>query len=172
MNIQQEILNNINNRYILLKKGDIYSIIDKIRRTMVVIDDPIIDKSELIKAMLDLKVEIYDDPKKLPLATEKPVSDFKFPDTIKVFIKKIYDQNTKETGSIISAITQSMVNYEQKREIESLLEHYAFTVLYPGEGLNLYSDINSDTVSIVVIKGINYLPYKDIDGQETNLFNW
>lgn len=172
MNIQKEILNNINHKYILLKIGETYSIIDKNRRTMVVIDDPIINKTELIKAMKELNVEIYHDPRKLPLATEKPISDFSIPNSIKVFIKKIYDNKANETGTIISAITQSKVNYKQKRRIESLLEHYAFNVLYPGEGLNLYTDINSDTVSMVIIKGINNLPNVDLDSEEKNLFDW
>ena len=65
-----------------------------------------------------------------------------------------------------------MVNYEQKRKIETLIEHYAFTVLYPDEGLNLYTDIHSDTVSMVIIKGINNIPSKNIDGKETNLYDW
>lgn len=172
MNIQKEILNNINTRYILLRKDTTYSIIDKIRRTMLIIDDPVINKGELIKKMLSLNVEVYDDPKKLPNPTEKPVSNFKFPPQIKVFIKKIYDQDKNETGAIISAITPSMVNYTKKRKIEALIEHYAFTVLYPTEGLNLYTDINSDTVSMVIIKGINNLPNKNIEGLETNLYDW
>jgi len=49
------------------------------------------------------------------------------------------------------------------------MEHYAFQVLYPREGLNIYSSIHNDTVSISVIRNINNLPSED---DEKELYNW
>lgn len=74
------------------------------------------------------------------------------------FIKKLYDQNGKETGAILSVVFGAPTNIQQKNIIENRLIQYAFDTLYPGEGLNIYRDIYIDTPSITVIKNINKLP--------------
>ena len=78
------------------------------------------------------------------------------------FIKKLYDQNGKETGAILSVVFGSPTNIQQKNIIENRLIQYAFDTLYPGEGLNIYRDMYIDTPSITVIRNINNLPDQQI----------
>jgi hypothetical protein len=78
------------------------------------------------------------------------------------FIKKLYDQNGRETGAILSVVYGAPTNIQQKNNIENRLIQYAFDTLYPGEGLNIYRDKNIDTPSITVIKNINNLPDQQI----------
>ena len=63
-----------------------------------------------------------------------------------------------------------MINREEKLRIEKILEHYAFQVLYPDEGLNVFSSTYDDTASISVIRDINNLPYEDVENKE--LYYW
>jgi len=171
--IHQDILQNINTRYVLYKRDDnSYSIIDKLKRVIVSVDDPIINFKKLVETLLNKQIDIYLNLNDLPDAIEKPIEFTENAKTLKIFIKKIYDENGKETGSIISAITDKLItNYQEKRNIERLLEDYAFTVLYPYEGLNLYTDINTDTISITVIRNINDLKYRDIDPNEAKIMD-
>ncbi|WMW77314.1 hypothetical protein RF683_07400 [Flavobacterium sp. 20NA77.7] len=78
------------------------------------------------------------------------------------FIKKLYDQNGKETGAILSVVFGAPTNIQQKNIIENRLIQYAFDTLYPGEGLNIYRDMYIDTPSITVIRNINNLPDQKI----------
>jgi hypothetical protein len=172
MEIHKEILNNINTRYVLLRKGNNYVIVDKNRRTMVVIDDPIINFTKLIKSMLESNVVVYENPNDLPVPSETLVAHKTIPSKYKLFIKRIYDKNSKETGAVISALTDRLLDRQEKERIEKIIEQYAFTVLYPREGLNMYSDTNFDTASMTIIKGINNLPYENIDGEQTEVFDW
>lgn len=168
MDIQKEILGNINTRYVLLKKDDKYYIIDIKTRALVAVDNPIINYEELIKAMLNREVKVYDNVKSLPSPVEHSVRSK--PNSIKIFIKKIYNELGAETGVIITAITPTSINVYNKKSIEKIMENYAYNVLYPYEGLNIYSNTYDDTASITVIKGINTLPSQNIDAQE--IFDW
>ncbi|GAB3915405.1 hypothetical protein [Mucilaginibacter boryungensis] len=172
MDLQRDILNNLNSRYVLVKRNDTYVIVDKQRKSMVVLDNPIINMSELIKAMINKNVEIYDNVKLLPSPTEKLVymSESK-PNSFKVFIKKIFDQDRRQTGVIISAITSSAIGRVEKKRLEEMMEQYSFNVLFPNEGLNVFSNTYSDTASIVVITGINSLPNVLLDDSR-DLYNW
>jgi|GEM_PF-922466 len=173
MEIHTDILNNINTKYVLLKQREEYIIIDKNRRTMVIIDDPLINFQFLINTMIENGVKIYNNVKELPKAEEFLIKEDSFPPAYKLFIKKIYDKNANETGAIISALTNKRIDKLEKQNIENRIKNYAFTVLYPREGLNIYSDVNSDTASITAIKGINNLPYQDIDsGEQSDLYEW
>jgi len=78
------------------------------------------------------------------------------------FIKKLYDQNGKETGAILNVVFGSPANIQQKNIIENRLSQYAFDTLYPGEGLNIYRDMYIDTPSITVIRNIDNLPDQQI----------
>lgn len=78
------------------------------------------------------------------------------------FIKKLYDQNGKETGAILSVVFAAPTNIQQKNNIENRLIQYAFDTLYPGEGLNIYRDMYIDTPLITVIRNINNLPDQQI----------
>lgn len=172
MEIHNDILNNINSRYVLLKKDIGFIIIDKTKKSMVIINDPIIDKEKLIQTMIEKGVEVYDNPNKLPQPSEIPFNGKDIPTAFKLFIKKIHDKDGKETGAIISALTNHMIDINEKRRIERIMEDYAFTVLYPNEGLNIYSDVNFDTASLTIIKGINNLSDQDINWTETQLYKW
>ncbi len=81
---------------------------------------------------------------------------------MRVFIKRLFDQNGKETGAILSVVFGEPTKIQQKNIIESRLIQYAFDKLYPGEGLNIYRDMYIDTPSITVIKNINDLPEQNI----------
>lgn len=81
---------------------------------------------------------------------------------MKVIIKTLYDEKGNETGSILSAILGQATNVHQKIAIENRLIHYAFENLYRGEGLNIYRDMYPDTPSVIAIKNINDLSYKEI----------
>jgi hypothetical protein len=170
MERHKEILNNINNRYVLLKNQNDYLIIDKLRRTMVIINDPIINRNILIELMLRRGVIIYDNVNELPEIIEYPVFIEKKVPSFKTFIKKIYNKNGIETGAIISGYTLTRIDKREKNRIEKIMERYASQVLYPREGLSIYSSIYNDTVSITVIRDINKLTSKDIDEKE--LYNW
>ncbi len=172
MNIQNEILNNINTKYVLLKKGREYSIIDKNRKTIVVIDDPLINVKLLIKAMINKNAEVFTNVNNLPEPKEKLIRYNTIPSKYQLFIKRLYDENRIETGAIISALTNKAIDKNEKGKIEHLIQNYAFTVLYPNEGLNIYSEINGDIASVTIIKGINNLPYENIGGEKAEIFNW
>lgn len=171
--IHQDILQNINNRYVLYKRDNgTFSIVDKLKRAIVSVDDPIINFNKLVETLIENKVKIFTNLIDLPEAVEKPVEYKENAKTLKLFIKKVFDEKGKETGSIISAMTDRLVtSYQEKRDIERHLEDYAFTVLYPYEGLNLYTDIHTDTISITVIRNINGLSYKDIDPSEAKILD-
>jgi len=81
---------------------------------------------------------------------------------MRTFIKKLYDQNGRETGAILSVVFGAPTNIQQKNIIENRLIQYAFDTLYPGEGLNIYRDMYIDTPSITVIRNINNLPDQQI----------
>ncbi|WCO03574.1 hypothetical protein [Psychroserpens ponticola] len=171
MEIHNEILTNINTRYVLLKKENDYLIIDKLRKTMVIIDDPIINLKKLIEVMISKKVQVYEDAKELPKPIEEPQKFNIKSVAFKVFIKKIYNHKEEETGSILTALTNEPVNAERKNIIEKRIMSYAFQVLYPGEGLNMYSSVYKDTASITAIKKINSLPSSEI-GNIKEIYDW
>jgi len=80
---------------------------------------------------------------------------------LKLVIYKLFDKKGQETGSIISAFIPFPINLYEKNIVERHLELYAFNNLYPNIGLNLFKEINDDTASLTVIKGINNLPYDE-----------
>jgi len=82
---------------------------------------------------------------------------------MKTIIKRIFDSNKKETGAILIAGVNRPTNALEKSNIENQLIDFAFSRLYPREGLNIFSEINDDTPSIVVIRKINDLPSDEID---------
>lgn len=165
-----DILKNLNTRYVLITDNDSYIIIDKLRHTMVTINDPYIDLNKLHQGMIDNGVQIFSSIESLPPITEFPTIIESTPQSFKAFIRKVFNQKGQETGSVISAITNDMISRSEKLRIEKILEHYAFQVLYPSEGLNIYSSIYDDTASISIIRDINNLPYEDIQNKE--LYNW
>ena len=171
MDIHNEILNGINTRYALFEKGDQCVIIDIYRRTMVIIDDPVINLTELIKLMKGKGAKIFKNLDDLPKPAEPYISNKLFPQSYKLFINRIFDHKGNETGAIISALTNKLINASEKQFIEGRIENYAFTVLYPGEGLNVYSSVYQDTASLTIIKGINNLPSKDINMEEREINN-
>jgi len=77
-------------------------------------------------------------------------------------IRTLVDQNGKDSGCIISAEVNRPTTAFEKAQIEFQLIDYAFSKLYPKEGLNIYSNIHSDTPSITVIRAINKLPQKTV----------
>ena len=81
---------------------------------------------------------------------------------MRVFIKRLFDQNTNETGAIVSVVFGAPTNIQQKNIIENRLIQYAFDTLYPGESLNIYRDMYIDTPSITVIKNIDNLLEENI----------
>ena len=170
MEKHKEILNNINNRYVLVKDNQYYHIVDKLRRTLVFFNDPIINIDKLIEIMIENKVEIYNTFNDLPEITEFPINMEVQVPTFQAFIRKVFNKEGNETGAIITGFTNSMIRRNEKLRIEQVMQHYAFHVLYPNEGLNLYSCIHDDTASISVIRNINNLPSEDINEKE--LYNW
>jgi len=84
---------------------------------------------------------------------------------MRVLIKKLHNNNGVETGAILSAFVGQATNVHQKIAIENKLIDYAFSHLYPEQGINIYRDMYPDTPSITVIKDINNLNYTEIDIQ-------
>ena len=68
----------------------------------------------------------------------------------------------KETGAILTADVPASTNLQEKLRFESLLSDYAFTTLYPGQGLNIYKNEYVDTPSIVAVRDINGLPDQNV----------
>jgi hypothetical protein len=81
---------------------------------------------------------------------------------MKVYIRKIYNQAGQETGAILSASFPEPTTSHQKFIIENRLIDYAFTTLFPREGLNIYRDMYVDTPSVTVIRNINDLSQEEI----------
>jgi hypothetical protein len=79
------------------------------------------------------------------------------------FIKKLFDQNGRETGAILSVIFGASTNDQQKNIIENKLIQYSFDTLYPSESLKIYRDMYIDTPSITVIRNFNNLPEQQIN---------
>jgi hypothetical protein len=70
----------------------------------------------------------------------------------------LYDSTGNVTGCILTASFNAQVTVQQKLALENQLMDYAFHLLYPNTGLNIYRNMYADTPSIVVIKNINALP--------------
>ncbi|UUC43946.1 DUF5958 family protein [Flavobacterium cerinum] len=85
------------------------------------------------------------------------LSDFR------VILKKIYNSQAIETGTIMTALIEFSITLYEKNLIEKRLELYAFNNLYPQKGLNIYKSIYSDTASLIIIKGINDLAFENIN---------
>ena len=79
-----------------------------------------------------------------------------------VYIKKIYNQSGQETRSILSVYFQTPTTLHEKYSIENKLIDYAFTTLYPIQGLNIYRDMYVDTPSITVIINMDDLMKSEI----------
>jgi hypothetical protein len=77
---------------------------------------------------------------------------------MRVSIKKVYNTTGQETGSILSSSFGHSINVQQKIAIENQLIQYGFDNLYPGEGLNIFREMHSDTASVIIIRNINNLP--------------
>lgn len=171
MEIHNEILENINTKYVLYNDGKKYSIINLQNNTMIIISDPFINLEKLLDAMLKKGVIVYDDITQIPKG-EKKFASVDWNDQLihKIFLKKIYNEDRKETGTILSAITKKFINVQEKHQIEKIMQRYAFSVLYPHEGLSIYSSIYNDTAAITVILNINSLP--NIDTPSKDLYEW
>lgn len=101
--IHQDILQNVNSRYVLYKRPDeTFSIIDKLKRAIVSIEDPVINFNKLIEILISKGVEIFTNLNDLPEAVEKPIEFSANAKTLKIFIKKVYDEKGRETGSVSS----------------------------------------------------------------------
>ena len=181
-----EILNNVNNRFVLLRLNKIFYIIDKSNNnSILIISDPIINFNALIKEMIKKEVKVYKNMEDLILEnSDHPINIYFYKEgkiynknedevtSIKLILKKIYNQNNKETGCIISAMTNAHVTKVDKERIEKKIEHFAFHNLYPKTGLNIYSATYDDTVSLVIIKDINSLEYKELEAIEKIIIDW
>lgn len=166
-----EILKNLNTRFVLIRNDGSFIIMDKLRHMMTTINDPYIDIQKLHQDMINNGVQIFNTIGDLPPIKEFPtsLSEIK-PIAFKAFIRKVFNQRGNETGSVVTAMTNEMINREEKLRIEKILEHYALQVLYPNEGINIFSSIHNDTASISVIRDINNLPYEDVENKE--LYSW
>jgi hypothetical protein len=169
-----QILSNLNERYVLVKISEdpTYIIADKKRRTIVNLNDPIINYQALILKMLDKKVEVYHSFEDLPEPIEHVTIIKDIPPTAKVYIKKIYDEKQNETGAIIGAVLRKFIGKKEKDIIEEAMKNYAFSILYPQQGLNIYSNEYSDIASIIVIKDLNSLPYQEISENDISINLW
>lgn len=181
-----EILNNINNRFVLLKLNGIHYIIDKSNNnSILIISDPIINFRALIKEMLKKKVYVYnnfediiqdniDTPSNILFYKEGKIFNTRQEEvrTLKLVQRKIFNQNNNETGCVISAITNTHVSKEDKKRIEKKIEHFAFHNLYPNTGLNIYSATYQDTISLVIIKDINSIAYQELEPIEKTIIDW
>lgn len=76
---------------------------------------------------------------------------------MQVAIKKLYDANSKEIGSVLTAQIDPNTARVHKGQIGISLEQYARNVLYPQEGLRIFSDIHHDTASIVALRDMNHI---------------
>jgi hypothetical protein len=84
-----------------------------------------------------------------------------------VMVKRILNpNNNQETGAILTVLIDFLPENYQKTTIEQELVQYAFDNLYPGQGLNFYSNIENDTISIVAIRGIDDIDYETIEIEE------
>ena len=84
---------------------------------------------------------------------------------MKIEVKEIFDKKGVVTGVILTAPIDSniRINRLYKRHFETLLEQYIFTSIFPDEGLNIYSEINNDTFSVIALRGIDHLKSKFIE---------
>lgn len=79
---------------------------------------------------------------------------------METFIRPIYNSEGVEVGVVISEQRNMAANSQQKRESERKIIEYVKDRYYPETvGFNYFSDINSDTPSIVAFKnsGLNSL---------------
>ena len=67
-----DILKNLNTRFVLLKNEDSYIIMDKLRHTMVTINDPYIDINKLFRGMISNGVQTFNSLNDLPPIIEFP----------------------------------------------------------------------------------------------------
>ena len=86
-----EILKNLNTRYVLLKDIDCYIIMDKLRHSMISINDPYIDLVKLHQGMISNGVQIFNKIEDLPPISESPTTIDKVPPAFKVFIRKVFN---------------------------------------------------------------------------------
>lgn len=91
------------------------------------------------------------------LSNKEDVLKIKSLSNFRVELKRLFNDQNIETGCIMNAILPISISLYEKNLIEKRLELHAFNIIYPKSGLNIYKSIYNDTVSLVIIKGINEL---------------
>jgi len=103
----------------------------------------------------------------LDLSDNNFVERIKQLSTIKIIIKKIYDNKGNETGVVLTALPPFRLNLYEKNLLEKQLELYAFNKLYTNQGLTICKQIYEDIASLTIIKNINNLDYQN---DEINIY--
>jgi len=81
---------------------------------------------------------------------------------MRIIIKRIFDLNKNETGSILTASVNHPTTAPEKSLIENILKDYVYNSHYPGEAVTIYSEVR-DVPSIVVIRKIDDLSAEEIN---------
>lgn len=78
-------------------------------------------------------------------------------------IKRLFSQDGREIGCVLTAVLGRGCTPQEKQQTEARMEQYARNVLYPNQGLHVYSETHQDLPSIVVIRDINNLPEESVN---------
>jgi hypothetical protein len=82
---------------------------------------------------------------------------------MRIIIRRIYSLGGVETGAVLTAIFARPTDIQEKFFIETRLIDYAFNVLYPNRGLDIFRDMYADTPSITAVIGVNELQQTSVD---------
>ena len=80
-----------------------------------------------------------------------------------VSVAKIKGSNDEIIGAVISTILESSLRPHEKLSIESKLQMYVLSDLFPGRSVSLYREYYNDQATIVAML--------DVDSLETEFFN-
>lgn len=81
---------------------------------------------------------------------------------MRVQIKTLNNKNGVEVGSVLKTSLNRATTEKEKKVIEEQLKQYAHDVLYPEEGLLIYSEYYDDTASIIVLTGTESLQENNV----------
>ena len=83
---------------------------------------------------------------------------------MKVNLQKVCHPVTrKETGTILTINLNKLPSIEEKLLIENHLQNFVHDNVYRGEGINVYSIKNSDSVGIIAMRKSGDLPVQEMD---------
>jgi len=86
---------------------------------------------------------------------------------MKINIKEIFDKDGKSVGKLLWEKESVAFNLTEKNKHERQLIQFSYQNLFKGDGVNIFSNVEKDTVSIIVLNKIDQLENVTLEFDET-----